>query len=408
LNLKTLLKISYSSLKKHKGRSLLTILGIIIGIASIISTLAIGYGAEEKQRKEILGMGYNFIFIQPGKYTEGKTQFAKRKTAHPLQEKHVELIKHQCFGIKKLTPTFFLRNIISFKSNNVSVDTKCGNQDYLDVIGRKIERGIFFTKYHVLKNSKVIVLGSKTAKELFGTLNPIGNTVKINNVFFNVVGVVAPMENYVGFADPNLDVYIPFTTARKQLMHKNDPYIHGIAISAKRKQEMPYIVKRLTQILRFLHRLQQEEPDDFTILDQQAMVKAAKKSSGILNLLLLIIASISLLVGGIGIMNIMLVTVTERTQEIGIRMAVGASNATILKQFILESITLCLIGGVIGVLLGVVAPYAVCMFTKWPVVIKPSTIIFAFLTTFFIGLIFGFYPARKASKLNPVDALQEN
>lgn len=408
MNLKTLLQISFKNLKKHKGRSFLTILGIIIGIASIISTLAIGFGAEEKQRKEILGMGNNFIFIQSGKYTEGKTQFAKRKSAYPIKEKDVGIIKNQCSGIKKITPTFFLRNIVSFKTNNVSVDTKCGNEDYLDVIGRKIERGTFFTKYHVLKSAKVIVLGSKTAKDLFGSFDPLGKMVKINKIFFNVIGVAAPMENYVGLADPNLDIYIPFTTARKQLMRKTDPYVHGIAISAKNKQQMPYIVKRLKQILRFLHHLQPEEPDDFTIFDQQAMVKAAKKTSGILNLLLLIIASISLLVGGTGIMNIMLVTVTERTKEVGIRMAIGANSNTILKQFILESITLCLIGGIFGIFFGILTPHIVSFLIKWPVIIKPSTIMFAFLTTFLIGLIFGFYPARKASKLNPVEALQDN
>ena len=405
---KTLLQISLRCLKKHKIRTFLTILGIIIGIAAIIATLSIGYGAEEKLRKRILGMGRNYIFIHPGKYQEGKTTLTKRRHAKRLREQDIKILKKQCNGIKKISPVMYARRVISFKGNNVQVDIKCGNEDNLDIVGRKIKKGSFFTKYHVLKSSKVVVIGSKTAKELFGSLNPLGKTIKIQNILFTVIGVVAPIEHYMGIMNPNLDIYMPISTAKKQLLSVCDSYIHGINISAKNKQEMHSIVKRLKKILRFMHRLESNNPDDFTIYDQQAMVKAAKKSSSTLNILLLIIAAISLLVGGIGVMNIMLVSVSERVKEIGIRMALGANSAMILKQFILESIVLCSIGGIIGVTLGLVTPHVVSIFTKWPVVIKIQTIFFAFFITFFIGLIFGYYPARKASKLNPVDALQDN
>ena len=403
-----LLKTSFRSLKQHKGRSILTILGIIVGIASIISTLAIGYGAEEKLKQKILGMGNNYIFVHAGKFGgEGKTTLTQRKGPTKLTLRDEDIFKNQCPLIKKITPSMFSRQIISFETNNVLADMKCGNQNYLNIIERKIKKGSFFTKQQIQKNCKVVVIGSKTAEILFKKTNPIGKSVKINNKFFIVIGMVKKVESYFGLDNPNLDIYIPITTAKKHILCDNSSQVHGIAISAKEKKDMPFIVKKLKKILRFKHHLKKDEPDDFTIFDQQAMVKAAKSSSNILSILLLIIASISLIVGGIGVMNIMLVSVSERTKEIGIRMALGATNIIILKQFILESIVLCFTGGIIGILIGIIVPHIVSLFTQWIVVIKFSSIFFAFFITFMVGLIFGFYPAQKASKLNPIQALQD-
>lgn len=407
MNTKLLIKISLQNLKKHKGRSFLTILGIIVGIASIISTLAIGYGAEEKIKRKILGMGKNYIFIHPSGISEGKTKFKIRKIARPIVMQDVEIFKRQCSQIKKITPTMFCREIIRTKKNNVLVDIKCGNEHYLDVIKRKIKKGNFFSQYHLKKNSKVVVLGNTTTKELFGKLNPIGKTIAIRNITFKVIGTVKKIKNYFGESDPNLDIYMPITTAKKQIFKNCNQSIHGIAISAKKKNHIPEITKKLKTILRFKHRLKNDEPNDFTICDQQAMINAAKNSSNVLNLLLFIIAAISLIVGGIGVMNIMLVSVFERTKEIGIRMALGATKSIILKQFILESITLCFIGGIIGIFLGIITPHIVSIFTGWIVVLKTFTIFLAFFVTFIIGIIFGYYPSLKASKLKPIDALIE-
>ncbi len=406
MNITLLLKSSFKCIKQHKGRSFLTILGIIIGIGSIISTLSIGYGAEEKLRQQILQMGNNFIFIQPGKMAEeGKTNLTQRRKPNHLTETDIFILKSQIPEIKKITPVMFAHDIISYESNNVLVDIKCGNEDYIDVIERKIKTGNSYTKHHVLKSSKVIVLGSAVAKDLFHSLNPIGKTIKIKNVLYTVIGVTKKIDNYMGMMNPNLDIYMPLTTARKQIFQKINNKVHGIAISTYNKNEMAKVVRKINRILRFKHRLEENEPNDFTIFDQESMINAAKTSSNILKLLLLIIASISLLVGGIGVMNIMFVSVSERTQEIGIRMAIGATSGMIQKQFILEAISLCFIGGVIGILIGIIVPHIVSLFTSWPVVIKLSSIIFAFAVTFMVGVIFGYYPARKAAQLNPVDAL---
>ncbi|MBD3273071.1 FtsX-like permease family protein [Candidatus Dependentiae bacterium] len=409
MELKTLLKISFSSLKKNKSRSFLTILGIIVGIAAIITTLAIGYGAEAKLRKRILGMGKNFIFIQAGSIAqEGKTNLTQKKRPNYLRKNDIEILKKQCPEIDFITPIMFARNILSFKANNVYCDIKCGNENYLKVINRKIKLGQFFNKQHYLKSSKVIVIGCKTAKELFGYLNPIGKSIKVKNVIYKVVGVIDKIKYYQGIHDPNFDVYMPLTTAEKQIFKKTNPYIHGIAISAKNRQDMPYIVRKIKRIMRFRHRLSEKQSDDFSIIDQQEIVKAAHQSSNVLNLLLLIIAAISLFVGGIGVMNIMLVSVSERTQEIGIRMAIGASTKIILKQFLVEAITLCSIGGILGIVIGIITPYVINYFTDWLVIHRISSIIISFGITTIIGLIFGFYPAKKAAQLNVVNALQNN
>lgn len=409
MKIKTLLKISFSSLKKHKGRSLLTILGIVVGIAAIITTLAIGYGAQAKLKKRILGMGKNFIFIQAGTIAqEGKTNLTKKQRPNYLTEKDVEIIKKQCTEISNITPVMFARNIIRFKANNVYCDIKCGNENYLKVINRKIIKGQFFNNQHYLKSSKVVVIGSKTAKELFGLLNPVGQSINIKNVIYKIIGIVGKIKYYQGIHDPNFDVYIPLTTARKQIFRENHPYIHGISISAKNKSDMPFIVRKIKRIMHFRHRLSEDQPDDFSIIDQEEIVKAAHQSSNVLNLLLLIVAAISLLVGGIGVMNIMLVSVSERTQEIGIRMAIGATTKIILKQFLIETITLCTIGGIIGVIIGVILPYAINYFTNWMVIHKLSSILISFGITTIIGLIFGYYPAKMAAKLNIVNALQDN
>lgn len=408
MNIKTLFKISFSSLRKNKGRSVLTILGIVVGIAAIITTLAIGYGAEAKLRKRILGMGKNFIFIQAGTFgQEGKTTQTQKKRPNYLMKKDVKILQKQCPEIDKISPVMFGRNIVSFKANNVYCDIKCGNQDYLKVINRKIKFGHFFNKQQCLKSSKVIVIGQNSAKELFGYLNPIGKSVNIKNVIYKVIGVVDKIKYYQGIHDPNYDIYMPLTTAKKQLFQHNHPYIHGIAISAKDKDQMPYIVRKIKRIMRFRHRLLETDSDDFSIIDQQEIVKAAHQSSNILNLLLLIIAAISLLVGGIGVMNIMLVSVSERTQEIGIRMAIGANTKIILKQFLIEAITLCTLGGILGISIGILTPYIINKFTNWLVIHKLSSILISFGITTIIGLIFGYYPAKKAAKLNIVDALRD-
>lgn len=408
MNPKLIIKIAFSSLKKHKVRSFLTILGIVVGIAAIIATLAIGYGAEEKIKNEILASGDNYIFIHAGNWAqEGKIQNKKKKKAQALRTTDIRMFKNQCQEIKKISPFLFAQDVVNFESNNILTEIKGGNHEIFNIINRKLNKGSGFTKEQAKKGDKVVVLGGQAAQDLFRSTSPIGKVVRIKNIPFRVIGVLKKIKNFSGVHDPNLNIFIPFNALKKYIINKRNNKVYGIVISSKSSNVMPLLVRKLKKGLRFARQLKNKEPDDFMIYDQQSMLKAAHASSNVLNTFLLIIALISLIVGGIGVMNIMLVSVSERTREIGIRMALGATTKIILTQFILESIILCFIGGILGVFVGIIVPLITSFFTKWNVIFKPLFILFAFLTTTAIGVIFGFYPARKASKLNPVEALSE-
>lgn len=388
----------------------MTMLGIIVGVAAIIATLAIGHGAEERVKQQLLAMGNNYIFIHSGNSIsgEGIQKSSKQKDAQYLRMEDIDALDQQCPGINRISPTMFFDEQVTFMGTSIHSDIKAGNEDFISILGLKINKGMGLTQHHIKKSAKFAVLGPKAAKILFKSLDPIGRTIQIRNNTFTVIGVLQSIENFFGLKDPNLNIFIPISTAKKYLA-KSKKYaaskIAGITISARNKEDVGLVVKRTRQILRARHRLELSDPDDFTIYDQMSMMKAAKDSSSVLNLLLLIIASISLIVGGIGVMNIMLVSVSERTKEIGVRMALGAPDKLILRQFLCESLTLCFIGGLIGIVLGGVIPLIASYFTGWIVSIKPISILLAFGTIVLVGLIFGYYPARKASRLNPVQAL---
>ncbi|MFH0897976.1 MAG: ABC transporter permease [bacterium] len=406
MNIKIVVQSSFRNLRHHKIRSFLTILGIIVGITSIIATLAIGYGVEKKLRERILALGNNYIDMWSGtSFLEGALAATKKKKTKRLTIDDITLLEHMCPNIKHISPFFHGRTKVKYQNNIIRSQIKSGNQHFLSILGRSMGKGTFFSDVHVQKNARVAVLGYRASRELFRSLNPIGHIIKIKKIPFTVIGVVKKMENFFGIEDPNLDVFVPYTTFNRYVFPDPSRFVHGIIISSKSREVMPDLVKNITRTIRTSHNLTPGDPNDFSIVDQASMFKAAKASSGIFNLFLLIISSISLIVGGIGVMNIMLVSVSERTQEIGIRMALGAQQHTILQQFLSEAVILCFVGGLIGIGLGIASPFIACHFTKFPVVIKIQSIIIAFITIFLVGLIFGFYPAYKASKLNPVEAL---
>jgi putative ABC transport system permease protein len=408
MNTKMLLRGSLVSLMNHKGRSLLTMLGIIVGIAAIIVTMAIGNGAEEKLRKKYEAMGDNFLYIFRGNIVNpgGKMQSTKLKKPRNLTYEDIRTFKKTCFDIKGISPALFDNGIVEYRGIPIKSEIKGGNYEFLKVLGRKISKGSFFTKYHDQKGSRVAVIGNLAAKELFKTQNPIGKIITIKKIQFIVIGVVQKFENFFGIRNPNLDVFIPVTTAQKYFQHSSTKnVVHEICISSKSLEIMPKLVKELIYILRARHHLKLNEPNDFTIIDQQSIFNRIKETSAIFNLFLLIVASISLLVGGIGVMNIMLVSVSERTREIGIRMAIGALSRTILKQFLIESVVLCTFGGLIGIIIGLLAPYFVATFSDISIIFTFKPILLSFFTIFVIGIIFGLYPAYKASQLNPIEAL---
>lgn len=403
-----LIQIAFRSLFKHKVRSFLTMLGIIIGISAIIATLAIGKGAEEKTRQRFLAMGNNYIEIFPGNwFQEGKTSVQKRRRAPYFTFQDVEKLTRLCPQIYKISPRLETKEVINFRENSILVAIKGGDENFLSILDRKIKQGSFFNKNHVKRGARVAILGPRAAKELFKSIDPIGQIIQIRHIPFTIIGITKPLENYRGIRDPNFDVLVPVTTIQKRIFKTGSNAINSMLISARSREEIKPLVRTLRKILRFKRGVLEDEPDNFTILDQASHMKAAESGAATVNLLLLIIASISLLVGGIGIMNIMLVSVTERTKEIGIRMALGANSRTILKQFLFESIFLCFIGGTIGILLGIAIPHIVAHFTGWNPITTLKSILLAFATTSIIGVFFGFYPARKAARMNPVDALMD-
>jgi len=405
MNTYILIKSAFHSLRHHKGRSALTILGIVIGISAIIATLAIGYGAEEKMKKTILAIGNNYVEMWAGNFLLQGITKSKRKKPKRLREDDIKSLKLQLSDIRAISPVFFVRTNIEHQGTQIVAQTKGGNEHFISILGRVINKGSNFSHYQVKKGSRVIILGHKAAKDLFKSVNPIGKTVSIKNMLFTVVGTAKEIKHYKAMNNPNLDVFMPYTASKKYLQKTRTCKIHGIVLSAKNQETMSQLVRNMRKIMRTRHHLELDDPDDFSIIDQQSMLKAAKASSGIFNIFLLIVASISLLVGGIGVMNIMLVSVTERTQEIGIRMALGAPRVLILRQFLIESVALCFIGGTIGIALGMITPFAAHLIAGFPVVLKLQPIIIAFFTIFLIGIIFGYYPARKASLLHPVEAL---
>lgn len=409
MNTITLIKTSLNALRKHKGRSLLTIMSIIVGIAALICTLAIGYGAEAKIRRKIEAMGKNYIFIHAGNWrAQGKTKASKKKRTTSLTMKDIALIKMQVDGIAHIAPAAYAgQQIVKYGGSGILTKVNGEAENILKITRRSIGRGTFFTRSHIENTSRVVTLGFKAARELFGYSNPLEKSVTIGKTPFKVIGVLQEVKNFMGQQDPNMTVYIPISTMKKIIQKRYDENISAIVVGASSSHMMPHVVRNIRKLLRYKHKLKKHDTDDFTIYDQKSMTKAAEESSGVLTLFLLIIASISLLVGGIGVMNIMLVSVTERTKEIGIRMALGANAKMIRRQFILEAITLCTMGGFFGTILGVALPYGASYFTGWIVIHKLHVIVLAVFITMLIGVFFGFYPAFKASRLNPVEALTD-
>jgi putative ABC transport system permease protein len=407
VNTKILFITALRSLRHHKGRSLLTMLGIIIGIGSIIAIMAIGHGAEERVKQEIMAAGDNSIYLDPGNMLAQESGRNLKKRIPPFSYQDVEILKRYVPSIKKISPVAFGNETIFARGESITAPIKSGNEDFLSLMSRSIARGQFYNHEHVLKGSRVIVIGHKVAEVLFKREDPIGKTVQIKKINFTIIGVIKKMNQQLGFQDANMDVLIPITTAKKIKLAPPGDKIAGICISTKSMADIPAAVRDIKKIMRARRRIGIKELDDFTIWDQASMLKAANVSSLILNILLLIVASISLLVGGIGVMNIMLVSVKERTQEIGIRMALGAPDKTILRQFLFESVILCTIGGFIGMIIGCCIPFIVAKLTGWMVIITPMSMLVACIAIMGVGIIFGYYPARKASRLDPVQALTE-
>ncbi|PTQ92844.1 putative ABC transport system permease protein [Nitrosomonas nitrosa] len=405
MNLLIIITESFRALRLNRLRTGLTMLGMIIGVAAVVLMLSIGQGAQANINNTIASMGSHLLIVVPGATSSGGLRFGigsvKTLTAADAQAiaelPSVEATAPVVSGIAQF----------SYGANNWSTSISGVTPDYFTVSNWVIERGDIFSEADVRSATRVAVLGKITAENLFGTEDPIGKTLRISNRPFLVVGVLAAKGQSLSGRDQDDNVLIPLTTAQRQVLGNQFPgSINLMLVQAKSAEMMEEAEQEITRLLRQRHRITGKMENDFTVRNLTALAAVASTTAKIMAWMLGAIASISLLVGGIGIMNIMLVSVTERTREIGIRMAIGASQRAILTQFLLEALMICILGGITGVALGITCAWAISQIADMPVVITLSMIGLAFTFVSIIGVFFGFYPAKKAASLKPVEALR--
>ena len=399
-----ILRISFDALIRNKMRSLLTMLGIIIGVGAVIAMVAIGQGAQASVDAQISTLGTNVLMIFPGSQNRGGVA-SGAQTGTTLTEDDGKALKEQCPAVPFVSPLLRDRGQIVYGNLNWSTSVQGGSPDFFSIRDWRIDQGDLFTDQDVRASTKVCLIGQTIVTQLFPDEDPIGKTIRIRNIPFRIVGTLKSKgQNMMGQDQDDL-ILIPYTTLIKRMMGK-DNHSWGYIASAASKQQIPDAQQQITDVLRSRHKLGPMDDNDFTIRSQTEIAEASSQTSKIMTTLLGSIASVSLIVGGIGIMNIMLVSVTERTREIGIRMSIGARRRDILGQFLMEAIVLSLLGGFIGVLLGVGGSNLISSLAGWPTFISTNSIFLAVIFSMAIGVAFGYYPARKASSLNPIEALR--
>ena len=404
MKLGNLLKVAMNALRRNKMRSFLTMLGIIIGVASVITMLAIGQGSKKSIEDQISSMGSNMLFVMPGTMRMGGVQQGSASSQR-LTVADMNAIKTGCDAIIAVSPEVRSSGQAVYGSSNWPTTIYGGNEEYLEIRSWSIVSGRNITDSEAKGSAKVCLIGRTVADELFGEgIDPTGETVRFKNIPFKIIGVLKE-KGQNSFGQDQDDVLIaPYTTVQKRILAQT--HIQSIQMSARSAEESSLAQEQVTEVLRQTHKLRDNEDNDFTIRSQEELATTMTSVTDILTILLGAIAGISLLVGGIGIMNIMYVSVTERTREIGLRMSLGGRGADILMQFLFESILLSVFGGLIGILLGLVASRVVAALTSWPITVMMGSVILSFVVCTAIGVFFGWYPARKASDLDPIEALR--
>lgn len=405
MNIANLFKIALRAIAANKLRSFLTMLGIIIGVASVIAMLAIGQGSKKSIQANIAEMGSNMIMIRPGqdKGPGGAQQDAS--DMQTLKLKDYETLKEQSKYLAAISPNVNASGQF-INGNNNTPSTMYGiSPDYLQIRQQKVKDGDMFTDEDVKTSAKVCVIGKTVADNLFTNgEDPIGKVIRYNKIPFRIVGVLES-KGYNSFGmDQDDVVFAPYTTVMKRILSVT--YLQGINASAITEDMTDLAIEDVTNILRENHKLKGADEDNFSIRSQQEMAEMMNSTSDTMTVLLLVVACISLVVGGIGIMNIMYVSVTERTKEIGLRMSVGARGIDILNQFLIESVLLSITGGLIGVLCGIGAAVGINVFAHWPIQIQPWSVLLSFVVCSATGIFFGWYPAKKAASLDPIEAIR--
>lgn len=399
-----LLKETIRSLSGNKARSGLTILGIVIGIASVITMVAIGQGAQSSISKNIEAIGSNLILVNPGSQRVGGISQGGG-SAQSLVIEDANAIKNQVLNIDAVAPSVTRRYQLTVKGNNTNTQVIGTTQDYLTVRNVAVDSGSFFNDQQIKSSAKVAVLGPTTRDDLFGVgADAVGQTVRINKMDFQVIGVTA-VKGGSGFSNQDDVAYVPLATAQHYL--SGNQYLSNISVAAADQNSMASVQQEISDLLMMRHKITDPMQADFSIMNQNDIIATATSITGTFTILLSSIAGISLLVGGIGIMNMMLTTVTERTKEIGLRKAVGIRKIYINLQFLAEAVVLTFLGGAFGILLGWGALLLVSKFVpQLTTQVSMSAILLAFSVSAAVGIIFGFYPARKAAAMSPMDALR--
>ena len=396
-------RIALRALRRNKLRTALTMLGIIIGVAAVIAMVSIGNGAKAQVEERIASLGENVILILSGNTSRAGVRSGLGGSP-TLTVEDAEAIEREVAGITAVSPEVRSSTQVISGNQNWNTTVLGESPNYLDIRQWQLDDGAVFSEQDVRGANKVALLGSTVADQLFGDENPLGQVIRVKHVPFVVVGILATKGLSVTGSDQDDVVIVPFTSAMKRVT--GAAAMRSINVQVEGPELIEQVQDEITQLLRQRHRIQEDRDDDFVVRNQQELAEAATATSRTMRLLLGAIASVSLVVGGIGIMNIMLVSVTERTREIGIRMAVGARGRDILRQFLIEAITLSSIGGLVGVGLGIGTSWVLSVVAQWPALTSPESVVLAFAVSAAIGVFFGFYPARKASELDPIDALR--
>jgi putative ABC transport system permease protein len=401
-------KVAVDALKMHALRTFLAMLGVIIGVASVIVMVSVASGAGEAIEARIRALGTNVLVIFPGSFTSGGRR-AGEGTALALSENDLAAIRASVPTVVGAAGMVSGSAPIVVGNSNWTTSVTGVNADYLDVRDWPLADGRSFTEAELRSGAKVVILGATTARELFGNAPALGEQVRIKNVPFTIIGTLTE-KGQSGFGtDQDDTALVPLSTARRRLFGAEQTVpdnLRTIMVEVASAEAMNDTQEEIENLLRQRRHVRPGTPDDFQVRNMAEFIRARSETQSILSVLLGATAAISLVVGGIGIMNIMLVSVTERTKEIGLRMAVGARRRDILSQFLIEAVTLCVTGGLIGLLIGGSAAISMSIWGNWPIALKPGLVVVALLSAGLVGVFFGYYPARRASLMNPIDALR--
>ena len=405
MNLVMIIRVAFRALVRNKMRAILTMLGIIIGVSAVIAMVSIGQGAQASVQAQIESIGTNLLFVSAGAQNVGGVRSGTGDSGtNTLTVEDLDAIKREVPSVAMVTPTVNSRTQLVVGNMNWNTSLQGVSEQYPEVRKWTVQSGTFFTDADVRTAGRVIVIGQTVADNMFPGTDPVGQTLRVANLPFRVTGVMTRKGQDQQGRDQDDIAFAPYTTVQKKVL--GSPRLQ-VAYASAISQDATYTAQeQITELLRQRHKLGDNEANDFTVRNMTDIAEAANETNNTMTLLLACIASVSLLVGGIGIMNIMLVSVTERTREIGIRMAIGARSSAVRSQFLIESIVLSLTGGFIGIVLGVIVSVSIPKFLGWPTLVSSLAIIGSVIFSAAVGIFFGYYPARKAAGLDPIEALR--